>query len=94
MTLGFTKLSQIWLQNHSDEREKKSKLHFIKNETCIVPDAGKDWRQKEKKVAEDETATLHQWLDGQESEQTPGDTEEQGSLACCSPWGRKELYTT
>ena len=74
--------------------EKKSKLHFIKNETCTFPDAGKDWRQKEKKVAGGETATLRQWLDGQESEQTAGDTEEQGSLACCSPWGRKELDTT
>ena len=30
----------------------------------------------------------------QESEQTPGDTEGQGSLACCSPWGRKESDTT
>ena len=29
-----------------------------------------------------------------ESEQTPGDSEGQGSLACCSPWGRKELDTT
>ena len=26
--------------------------------------------------------------------QTPGDGEGQGGLACCSPWGRKELNTT
>ena len=26
--------------------------------------------------------------------QTPGDGEGQGSLACCSPWGRKELDMT
>ena len=31
---------------------------------------------------------------GHESEQTPGDGEGQGSLACCSPWGRKESDTT
>ena len=39
------------------------------------------------------------WLDGipdstDESEQTLGDSEGQGSLACCSPWGHKELATT
>ena len=33
-------------------------------------------------------------LDGHESEQTPGDGEEQGSLACCSPWCCKESDTT
>ena len=31
---------------------------------------------------------------GHEFERTPGDGERQGSLACCSPWGRKELDTT
>ena len=41
------------------------------------------------------------WLDGitdsingHESEQTPGDGEEQGSLVCCSPWGHKESDMT
>ena len=29
-----------------------------------------------------------------EFEQTPGDSEGQGSLACCSPWGHKESDTT
>ena len=33
-------------------------------------------------------------LNGHESEQTPGDSERQGSLACCSPWSRKEEDTT
>ena len=33
----------------------------------------------------------HHQLNGHEFEQTPGDSEGQGSLACCSPWGRKEL---
>ena len=35
----------------------------------------------------------HHWLNGHEFEQTPGDTEGQGSLACCSSWGCKELDT-
>ena len=33
-------------------------------------------------------------LNGHEFEQAPGDGEGQGSLACCSPWGHKEFYTT
>ena len=33
-------------------------------------------------------------LNGHESKQTLGDSEGQGSLACCSPWGRKELDRT
>ena len=36
---------------------------------------------------------LHR-LNGHESEQTPGDTDGQGNLACCSPWGCKELEMT
>ena len=36
----------------------------------------------------------HHRLDGHEFEQTPGDGDGQGSLACCSPWGHKELDTT
>ena len=32
----------------------------------------------------------HHQLNGPELEQTPGDGEVQGSLACCSPWGREE----
>ena len=31
---------------------------------------------------------------GHEFEQTPGDSEALGSLACCSLWGRKESDTT
>ena len=37
---------------------------------------------------------LYHRLNGHEFEQTPGDSEEQGSLACCSPWGCKELDRT
>ena len=58
------------------------------------PDAGKDWGQKEKWMAEDETVRSHQRLNGHEFEQTPGDSGEQRSLACYGPWGHKELDTT
>ena len=57
------------------------------------PDAGKDWGQ-DKAAAEDEMIRYHHWFNGYESEQTPGDSEEQGSLACCSLWGLKESDTT
>ena len=57
------------------------------------PDAGKDWGQ-EKGMTEDEMVGWHHWLNGHESEQTPGDGEGEGSLACCRPWGRKESNTT
>ena len=39
-------------------------------------------------------AGWHHQLSGQEFEQTLGDGEGQGSLVCCSPWGRKELDTS
>ena len=55
------------------------------------PDAGKDLRQEEKRTTEDEVASLTQC---DEFEQTLGDREGQGGLACCSPWGCKEPYTT
>ena len=38
-------------------------------------------------MSEDEMVGWHHQLDGHESEQTPGDSEGQGSLACFSPWG-------
>ena len=56
--------------------------------------AGGDWRQKEKGMTEDEMVGLHHWLNGHEFEQAPGVGDGQESLACCSPWGRKELDTT
>ena len=58
------------------------------------PDAGKDWRQEEKGMTEDEMVGWHHWLDGHEFEKTLGDSEGQGSPACCSSWGCKESDTT
>ena len=52
------------------------------------------WLQEEKGKTEDEMVGWHHQLDGHEFEQALGVGDEQGSLACCSPWGRKELDTT
>ena len=54
------------------------------------PDPGKDWRQEEKGMTEDKMVGWHHQLDRHEFEQAPGVSDEQGSLACCSPWGHKE----
>ena len=58
--------------------------------TGMDPDAGKDRRQEEKGMTEDEMVGWHHRLNGHGFEQAPGDSEGQGSLACCSPWGHKE----
>ena len=55
------------------------------------PDAGKDWRQDKKGTTEDEMVGWHHQFNGHEFEQTLGDSKGQGSLACCSPWGRKAI---
>ena len=59
-----------------------------------VPDAGRDWGQKEKRASEDEMAGWNHWCNGHELGQTSGDDEGQASMACCSLWGRKGLDTT
>ena len=59
----------------------------LPSESPGAPDAGKDWRQKEKEMTEDEMVGWYHRLNGHEFEQTPGDSEEQGRLACRSPWG-------
>ena len=58
------------------------------------PDAGKDLGQGEKEATEDEIVEWHHQLNGHGFEQTPGDSEGQRSLACCSSWGHKELDMT
>jgi len=57
-------------------------------------DAGRDWGQEEKGMTEDEMAGWHHWLDGRESQWTPGVCDGQGGLACCDSWGHKESDRT
>ena len=72
------------------------------------PGPGKNWRQEEKGVTEDEMVGWHHWLDVQECEQTLGDIEGQGSLGVLQSMGlqivghdlateqqqQKQLYST
>ena len=62
--------------------------------TGKAPDAGKDWGKEEKGLTEDEMIGWHHRFNGHEFEQTPGDSEGQGNLVCCSSWGHKESYMT
>ena len=55
-----------------------------------VLDAGRDWGQEEKRASEGEMTGWHHRYNEHELGQTPGDSEGQGGVACCSPWGRKE----
>ena len=58
------------------------------------PDAGKDWRQEEKRTAKDEMFGWHHRLDGHGFGWTPGVGDGLGGLACCGSWGLKESDTT
>ena len=58
------------------------------------PDARKDQRQGEKGTTEGEMVGWHHQVNGHEFEEALGVGDGQGSLACCSPWGRKELDMT
>ena len=88
------KQNQSWIFNGRTEGETPilwppdAKNWFIGKD----PDARKDWRQEEK--GKTEMAGWHHWVDGHELEQAPRVGDGQGSLACCSPWGHKELDTT
>ena len=58
------------------------------------PDVEKDWRQEKKGTTKDEMAAWHHWLDGRESQWTPGVGDGQGALACCHSWGRRKSDTS
>ena len=58
------------------------------------PDAGKDCGWEEKGTTEDEMVGWHHQLSGHGFGWTLGVGDGQGGLACCGPWGRKELDTT
>ena len=88
--------SQSWIFTGKTDAEAEALIHWTPDAKCQLTyiDAGKDWRQKEMRVTEDEMVGWHHWLNGHGFEQTPGDGEGQGRLACCSSWGCEELNRT
>ena len=87
--------NQPWIVIGRTDAEVEALIIWPPNEKNWLigkdPDAGKDWRQEEKGVAEDEMVRWHHWLNGHEYEQAPGDCGGQRSLLCYRPWGGKEL---
>ena len=95
--------TQFWCNSYSISQlftggtDAETPIHwppwFKSRFTGKDPDAVKVWGKEEKGATEDEMVGWHHRLDGHEFEQTPGDSEEQGSLVCCNPWGPKESDT-
>ena len=89
--LVHPKGNQSWMFIGRTDAEAKTPILWppdVKNwVTGKGPDAGKDWRQEEKGITEDEIVGWHLRLHAHEFEQAPGVGDGQGSLACCSPWG-------
>ena len=92
-------LKEISPKYSLEELMLKLKLQYLSHrmwraDSFEDPDGGKDWRWEEKGMTEDEMVGWHHSLDGLEFEQAPRFGEGHGSLACCSPWGCKELSAT
>ena len=54
---------------------------------------GKIKSRRRRGATKDELVGWHHWFNGYEFEQTPGDSDGQGTLVCYSPWGHKESHT-
>ena len=87
--------SQSWIFIGRAHAEAETTILWWEELTHLKrPWFGKDWRQEEKGKTEDEMFLWHHWLDGLEFEYILRVGDGQGGLACCSPWGRKELDMT
>ena len=90
--------NQPWIFIWRTDAEAEASILWppdVKN--CLILkdlDAGKDWMQEVKGKTEDEMVGWSHWLDGHEFQQALGVGSGQGSLACYSPWGCKELDMT
>ena len=94
----YPKGNQFWLFTGRTDAKAEAQILWppdAKNQLIGKdPHGGKDWRQEEKGMTEDEMVGWHHWFNGHEFEQALGDGEGEGSLACCSPWGHRELDMT
>ena len=90
--------SQPWIfTGRSDAEAEAPILWPTAGKSWVIgknPDAGKDRRQGEKGMTQGEMVGWYHRLNGHEFEQALGVGGAWGSLACCSPWGRRELDTT
>ena len=89
-----SKENQPWIFiGRTDAKAEASILWPLHTKSWLIGkdlDAGKDWRQEEERMREDEMAGWHHHqLNGHEFEQPPGYGDGQGGLACCNSWGCK-----
>ena len=94
----YPKGNQSWIFIGRTDAEAEATILWLSDAKCRFiwknPDAGKDWRQEEKGMTEDEMVGWHHQFDGCESQQALGVGDGQGSLVRYSPWGCKELDMT
>ena len=90
--------NQPWIFIGRTDAEAETLVLWSPHAKCWLigkdSDAGRDWRQEEKGMTEDEMAGWHHRLYWCEFEWTPGVGDGQGGLACCNSWGHKESDTT
>ena len=91
-------LKEISSEYSLEELMLKLKLQYFghlmeRTDLFEDPDTGKEWRQEEKGLREEEMIGWHQQLHGHDFEWTPGVGDGQGGPVCCSPWGLKEWDT-
>ena len=94
----YPKGNQSWIFTGRTDAEADTPIFWLSDvKNWFIrkySDAGQNWRQEEKGMTEDEMFGWHQRPDGHEFEQVLGASDGQWSLACCSPWGRKQSDTT
>ena len=92
------KENQFWIFIGRTDAEAEAPIRWPPDKKSRLngkdPDAGKDWRQKEEGMTEDEMVGWYHWPNGYEFEQALKDGEGHQSRACCGPWGRKESDMT
>ena len=85
--------NQSWIFTGRTDAEAEAPILWLSDVTSWLtgknPDAGKDWKQEEKRKTEDEMVGWHHRLTGHEFEQTLGDGEGQETLACWCSWVAK-----
>ena len=90
--------NQSWIIIGRTEAEAEAEILWppdVKNWlTGKDPDAGKDWREEEKRTINNEMIGWHHQLHGHKFVQALGVGDGQENLACCSPWGHKESDMT
>ena len=90
----YIKENQPWILISRTDAEAETQVLWLPYASSWFigkdPDAGKDWRQKVKRVADDEMGGWHHWCNVHALGWTLGDVEGHGGLACCSSWGPKK----